>query len=68
MSIKRSAVRERCYAEIKAVAVGGLEAYYVEHPERLHDQRSLDAIKASMQGLRRIYTVLDQYEIKEKAP
>ncbi len=68
MSSKRSAVRARCYAELKAVAVDGLEAYYVEHPERLHDKRSLEAIKASMQGLRRVYAVLDKYEIKERPP
>lgn len=65
---RRSAVRQRVYAEIVACAREGLAAYYQRHPERLGDERAKDALTDSMAGVASILKVLDRYDVAEREP
>ena len=63
---RESAARRRCYEEIVALAVKGLEHYYRLYPERIGDERADDARRWSTDGVEGIIRILDTYEIREK--
>lgn len=44
----------------------GAERYYREHPDRLGDERSDDAIKWSHDGMERVLEILNEYDVKLK--
>ena len=47
--------------------VAGITGYYRRHPERLGDDRSLEAIEVSTKhGLARMLAVLDNYDITSR--
>lgn len=55
--------RAECYARIRDCMKDGMREYYQTHPDRLGDPRQSDAISASMDGLRCIFEVLDDYDL-----
>lgn len=58
--------RKHVYAEIVRIAKEGLARYYAEFPERIGDERAVDALAWSMRGAGRILKMLDNYDIRER--
>ena len=58
--------RVKCYAEIMEVMAAGAELYYLAHPERDGDERSVEAMKCSYFGMVEMIEILDEYEISYK--
>lgn len=46
--------------------MGDMSSYYHKHPERLLDQRGNEAQQVSFDGLKKIFEVLDGFEIRKK--
>ncbi len=63
---RTNAVRRRCYEEIVALAVKGLEHYYRIYPERIGDERADDARRWSTDGIEGVIRILDTYDIRDK--
>ena len=59
--------RDRARAEIVSVVRDGLATYYEQHPGRLGDARSQDAVRTSTAGVAMVLAVLDRYEIGDAA-
>ena len=59
--------RDECYQRIRVLMGERLDTYYAQHPARWDDQRSKDAIRASVAGLSAIFDILEEYEITRRA-
>jgi hypothetical protein len=55
--------RQDAYKRIVSMAKERMRAYYEAHPERATDARGKDAEGESIQGLRAIFDILDDYLI-----
>lgn len=62
-SLERPEARQVAYKRIIEAAKTGMEHYYHQFPERAIDARSLDAETWSLNGLRAIFAILDEYAI-----
>jgi hypothetical protein len=58
--------RQQCYQRLREVMKQQIQEYYRGHPDRLMDERSEEAIKYSVEGLKAMFAILDQYLIEEK--
>lgn len=59
-------VRTRCYANIRSCVTEELAKYYLDHPERLLDERSLQKLQVIRTILVCILGILEKYEIKAR--
>ena len=55
--------RSVCYARMRDVMKEGITRYYEQFPERW-DARAEEALECSTQGLERIFTILDEFDIR----
>lgn len=62
-SLDRMTAREEAYTRIVTMMKASIEAYLLQHPDRAVDQRSKDAEKESLDGLTKIFAILDEYLI-----
>lgn len=61
-------VRAKLYAAITEIVKGSFTRYGQEFPERVGDDRNVDAIQWSLRGLNRLFRLLDRYEFTERTP
>lgn len=59
----RDTPRAQCYDKLRACMERHLREYYVKHPERLMDTRSVEKVEMMRQSLTCILQILDEYEI-----
>jgi hypothetical protein len=58
--------REECYERIRGCMVQELTDYYRKFPDRQLDKRSIASIASAYQGLERVLSVLEDYDIVKK--
>jgi hypothetical protein len=58
--------RTEAYAAMKDAMLNHLRIYYRMHPSRLLDDRSNQAVNASLEGLKEFFDILDKYDIAWK--
>jgi hypothetical protein len=63
LRVENLSARQEAYQRIVNATKHGMEAYYKQFPSRAIDERSLDAEKWSLNGLRAIFSILDEYTI-----
>lgn len=59
-------IRNECYRRVREHMKITLKAYYELHPDRLFDERGTEAVKVSLDGLREVFKILDEYTIEAK--
>ncbi len=62
----RDDVRGACYTHVRQCMARNLSDYYVAHPERLLDQRSVEKVEMMRVVLACILGILDGYNISER--
>lgn len=58
--------RAKLYADITEIMKDSFERYGGEFPDRIGDERNIEAVSWSIRGLNRILRLLDKYEISER--
>ena len=66
MTERHHDVRRECYEAVRDCFTRGVSAYYRKHPNRLDDERSVEAVAISKRGLESIFAVLDEYVISKR--
>lgn len=61
--VSRGSTRSECYDKLRACMERHLREYYVKHPERLMDVRSVEKVEMMRKSLTCILQILDEYEI-----
>lgn len=58
--------RAECYDRIRAIMRDGISVYYKLHTDRFGDERSEEAIARSVEGLRSILSVLEDFDLTKR--
>lgn len=67
-TLAKLTARQEAFKRIVDMAKKDMEDYLLAHPERATDQRNKDAELASIQGIKKIFEILDDYEISYRVP